>query len=481
MSSLNQENCVSCKHHCGDCHLAFADDKVKDECGVFGIYAPSVDVAQICYFALYALQHRGQESTGIATFDGDDFYVEKDSGLVSEIFDLENLHRLKGDIALAHCRYGGRNKKISNDNIINALPMSFNYYHGEIALSYNGALVNKDALWQQLTENGAVFQTESDCEIIASLLAKHSKESLVDSFAKTMGELKGAYAFVAMMKDKLIGVRDPHGIRPLVIGKLGEHYLLSSESCAFDAVGAETIRDVNPGEIVVIDKDGLHTYQIFEEQPNFCIFEHVYIARPDSVFDGQSVSEVRRRMGQILAEEAKIDADIVIPVPDSGTACALGYAEGSGLPFRMGLLKNRYIGRTFIQPTQEMRERSVHIKLNPIRATLEGQRVIMVDDSVVRGTTSKQIVEMVRNAGAKEVHLVLSCPPVKFGCPYGIDTASGQLIAVTHTVEQISEYIGADSVHFLSQEGMLKATGLKPEDFCVACFDGSYIVDPSGK
>ncbi len=453
-------------------------EKLHDECGVFGIYAPGTNLADICYLALYALQHRGQESAGIAIFQDDRFQLYKNTGLVSEVFNEKTLSSIKceGNIALAHCRYPA--EKEAEATIVDAQPMVFNYLNGLIGMTYNGSLVNYDDLRYNLALRGSVFQTNSDCELMMNLIASYAQDDLPGALAKVMLDAKGAYAIVAMMEDKLVGMRDPHGIRPLCLGKLDGHFMLASESCAIDAVGGELVRDIAPGEIVVIDKDGFKSYGPYGKQPHFCIFEHIYIARPDSTFDGVNVYLARHHMGKILARESNIDADIVIPVPDSGVPCALGYSEESGLPYRMGLLKNRYIGRTFIQPTQIMRDKSVHLKLNPIKETLQGKRVVVVDDSLVRGTTSRQIISMLREAGAIEVHLVLGSPPVKFGCPYGIDTKPSQLIAVKQTKEQICEYIGADSLHYLSIEGMLQATRQDPNHFCTACFSGEYIVKP---
>lgn len=459
---------------CNGCqHLALSQpDKIKDECGIFGIYAPGEDVAHITYLALYGLQHRGQESAGIASFDKGEFHMKKDVGLVSEVFDGYDMNQLAGQIALGHVRYADR----PGDKAANAQPLAFHHMWGRIAMANNGSLVNGEELRQKLSMSGVIFQTINDSEVMAHLLARNAQGSWEDCLTKMMVDAKGAYSLILMAEDRLIGLRDPKGIRPLCIGKLKGHYILSSESCAFSVIGAEYLRDVLPGEIVTIDKDGLHSIRPFNEQPSFCIFEYVYIARPDSDFNGHTVSQVRREFGRQLAREYPVDADIVIPVPDSGVACALGYAEESGIPYTLGLLKNRYIGRTFIQPTQKMREQSVQIKLSPVHGELEGKRVVMVDDSIVRGTTMRELVRLVKSAGAKEVHLVISSPQVKYGCYYGVATKKSQLIAVQKSEEEVRQFVEADGLHHLTLEGMLAATGQNPNDFCVACFNGDYPV-----
>jgi amidophosphoribosyltransferase len=348
-----------------------------------------------------------------------------------------------------------------------------------VSLAHNGNLTNASQLRQSLAANGSVFQTSTDTEVIINLIARYGQSSIVESIMKCMIDIKGAYSLVVMTEDKLIGVRDPFGVRPLCIGKLNDAYVLASESCALDTVGAKLIRDVEPGEIVIIDKNGLQSKRaVSSERQATCIFEYIYFARPDSIIDHQGVTEARRAMGRQLAKESPVEADLVISVPDSGTAPAKGYAEEIGLPFEEGLMKNRYIGRTFIQPTQEMREVGVRLKLNAIRSIVEGKRIIMVDDSIVRGTTSSKIVKMLREAGAKEVHMLVSSPPVKYPCYYGIDTSQREeLIAVTHGVDEIRKYIGADSLHYLSLEGMLSVMNSPPSKFCAACFSGDYAIE----
>lgn len=451
------------------------DDKPKEECGLFGIYGHGIDVARIIYYGLYALQHRGQESAGITVSDGENFDLHKDMGLVPEVFNENILDSMKGHIGIGHVRYSTTGSSL----VINAQPMTFRYLKGMISLAHNGNLTNASEIRHMLGVSGSVFQTTTDSEVICNLIAKYGQGSLEEAIMKTMIDIKGAYSLLVMTENKMIGVRDPHGVRPLCIGKLNGAYVLASETCALDTVGAEFIRDVEPGEIIIIDKNGLKSIQTIKDPKQaFCIFEFVYLARPDTNFGGRNVTLVRREMGRQLASEYQIDADIVIPVPDSGIAGALGYAEASGIPYQEGLMKNRYIGRTFIQPQQKMREIAVRLKLNPIQGILEGKKVVVVDDSIVRGTTSKKIVKMLRDAGAKEVHMLVSSPPIHYPCYYGIDTSErNQLIAAKHTLEEIRDYIGADGLHYLSIDGLVKATGLPSENFCTACFTGDYAIE----
>lgn len=449
------------------------DDKPKEECGIFGIYAPELDVARLTYYGLYALQHRGQESAGIAVSDGTRIDVHKGMGLVSEVFSDQSVTALKGKMAIGHVRYSTTGSSL----VVNAQPLVVHYQHGMMALAHNGNLTNAAELRGELGKDGAVFQTTVDTEVIINLIARYRRGTLEDAVTKTMIDIRGAYALVILAEDKLIGVRDPYGIRPLCIGQLGENYLFASESCALDGIGAKLIRDVEPGEIVTIDENGLHSRQGLPcPQKAGCAFEYIYFARPDSTIDKINVSEARRKMGVELARECPLDADIVIPVPDSGRAAALGYSHTLGIPFEEGLIKNRYIGRTFIQPTQEMREIAVRLKLNANESVLRGKRVVMVDDSIVRGTTSSKLVDMLRKAGAKEVHLLISSPPVLYPCFYGIDTAEREkLIATRLEVEGIRHHVGADSLHYLSSEGLMRALGEEP--VCLACFDGNYPVE----
>ncbi|NMA68514.1 MAG: amidophosphoribosyltransferase, partial [Desulfitobacterium sp.] len=394
------------------------EDKPKEECGVFAIYAPEQEVARLTYFGLYALQHRGQESAGIAVFNGKNIEVHKGMGLVMEVFSEEILQKLQGKMAIGHVRYSTSGSSLQ----ANAQPLVVHYQKGMMALAHNGNIINARELREELTQEGAVFQTTVDTEVIVQLIAKYSRSTIQDALIKTMLDIKGAYTIVLASENKIIGVRDPYGIRPLCIGKIEGRYCLASESCALDTIGAEFVRDVEPGEIITIDEEGLHSRQgLPKEKTALCAFEYIYFARPDSTIDTVNVTESRLRMGIELAKECPIDADIVIPVPDSGTSAALGYAQESGIPFAQGLLKNRYVGRTFIKPNQDMREVAVRIKLNANAQVIKGKRVIMVDDSIVRGTTSSRIVEMLRKVGAKEVHVLICSPPVLYSCFYGID------------------------------------------------------------
>ena len=453
----------------------FGDDKLKEECGVFGIYAPDKEVARLTYYGLYALQHRGQESAGIAVSDGNNITLHKGMGLVSEVFSDCIVESLKGKMAIGHVRYSTTGSSL----LANAQPLVVHYQKGMMALAHNGNLTNAAELREELGKNGAVFQTTVDSEVVINLITRYRRDSLEDALVKTMMDLRGAYALVILAEDKLFGLRDPHGVRPLCIGRIEDRYCLASESCALDTIGAEFVRDVEPGEIVVIDEDGLHSRQaLVQKKRASCAFEYIYFARPDSTIDQLNVSESRRQMGIELARECPIEADLVIAVPDSGTASALGYATALGIPFGEGLTKNRYVGRTFIQPTQAMREVGVRLKLNANASVLKDKRVVMIDDSIVRGTTSSKLVDMVRKAGAKEVHFLISSPPVSYPCYYGIDTAEREkLIANQLDVEGIRKFVGADSLHYISDEGLLRALGTNA--VCLACFNGAYPISVS--
>lgn len=452
------------------------NDKLVDECGVFGIYfnqpPTASDAARTAFYGLYALQHRGQESAGIAVSNGHHIQLKKGMGLVTEVIERDDIEKLQGNIAIGHVRYS----TTGESGPTNAQPLVFHYLHGMVALAHNGNLTNTVELRKQLATYGSVFQTTTDTEIVANLLARYSQDKMEDALAKCMIDMKGAFALVIMTEDKMVGVRDQMGIRPLCLGSLKGNYVLASESAALDTIGADFIRDVNPGEIVVIDSSGLRSLQVVNSPRNaHCVFEYIYFARPDSTMDGINVYLARRELGKQLARETKIDADLVISVPDSGTAAAMGYAEEAKLPFEEGLMKNRYVGRTFIKPTQQMREIGVKVKLNPNKDVVSGKRIIMVDDSIVRGTTSRQLVNMLREAGAAEVHLVISSPPTKYPCYYGIDTSRREeLIANTMETEQIRDYIGADSLHYVSMDGMYKALKKQGSFFCAACFSGEY-------
>ncbi|MDD3839384.1 MAG: amidophosphoribosyltransferase [Clostridia bacterium] len=453
-------------------------DKLKEECGVFGIYDSegAHDVAKMTYYGLYALQHRGQESAGIAVSDGDKIHYYKRMGLVPEIFDSEILDGLKGKIAVGHVMYSTQGTNYP----VNAQPLVIKYRKGSIALAHNGNLVNADRLRSELEEEGIIFQTSVDSEVMANLISRFAKTSTVEkAIRKTMEIIKGAYALVMMTEDKLIGFRDPYGIRPLSIGKKVNSYILASETCAFDTVGADTIRDVQPGEIVVIDDQGIKSFMPEKDcNTALCIFEFIYFARTDSIMNGMSVYMSRKKAGRILAQEHPVDADLVIGVPDSGTTAAIGYAEQSGIKYGEGLIKNRYVGRTFIQPTQELREQGVDIKLNALKSMVEGKRIIMVDDSIVRGTTSGRIVDMLRRAGAKEIHMRISSPPVKYPCYFGIDTPERKhLIGAQRSVQEIEQLIGADSLAYISIEGLMETVDVRKCGYCKGCFNGIYPVE----
>ena len=451
--------------------------KWKEECGVFGVYSRTEDVSEMVYLGLYALQHRGQESAGIAITDGAWMDTTRGMGLVNEVFRHQIPHMDNQYIAIGHVRYSTTGSSL----LANTQPLMVNYSGGKISLAHNGNLTNAAEIRHQLEKQGTIFQTSIDTEVIMNLIARSNKDTVEERIMDSIRQIKGAFCLTIMTEDKLIGARDPQGFRPLCLGKLGDGtYVLSSETCGLDVVDAEFVRDIEPGEMVVINDDGVKSYDFAKGQKKAsCIFEHIYFARPDSVIDGQSVHQARFEMGRILARESGFKGDIVISVPDSGNTAAQGFAYESGIPYVDGLIKNRYIGRTFIQPTQKMRERSVRLKLNPIKASVAGKSVIIIDDSIVRGTTSGKIVRMLRNAGAKEVHMCISSPPIGFPCFYGIDTSvRKELIAATKTVDEICEFIGADSLHFLSIEGLkLSVSAVDPEDMCYACFNKSYPVE----
>ncbi len=450
-------------------------DKHVEECGVFGLYAPGLDVARVTYYGLYALQHRGQESAGIAVADGRQVQLHKGMGLVPEVFTEHTLDQFCGHAAIGHVRYS----TTGASQPFNAQPLVFRYVKGMLGLAHNGNLTNITDLRAQLASTGSVFQSSTDSEVLVNLIARYNANSLEEALMKCMIDVKGAYSLLIITENALYAARDPHGFRPLCLGRLGDSYVVASESCALTTVGATFLRDVEPGEIIRIDRAGLTSTRGFQaHNPAHCIFEYIYFARPDSTMDSFNVNKVRREMGRQLAREYPVEADIVIPVPDSGTAAARGYAEESGIPFEEGLMKNRYIGRTFIQPTQEMREIGVRLKLNPIREVLQGKRVVMVDDSIVRGTTSQKLVAMLREAGAREVHLCVSSPPVLRSCYYGIDTSDEQeLIAAQKPLEEIRRSINADGLHYLSLERLLDIFAPKQDNFCTACFNGNYPVE----
>ncbi|MGI6358916.1 MAG: amidophosphoribosyltransferase [Bacillota bacterium] len=446
---------------------------IKEECGVLGIYGAQPDMAGLLYVGLFALQHRGEESSGIAISNGQQIKLTKGVGLVSDVFNPTNLSELESIqpmLGIGHVRYSTSGET----DLSNAQPFIIRYLQGNLALAHNGNLANTDRLREEMELNGQVFQTNSDSEVILNLIARYRREGIVVAIRQALSQVRGAYSLVMLSDDQLIAVRDPRAFRPLILGKLGDGYVVASESAAFDAMGADIIRDLEPGEILIIDGDGLHSEHLGPRPKRAsCIFEYIYFARVDSVVDGLNVHQVRRRLGQVLAEEQPAAADIVVGVPDSALAAAVGYSLASGLPYDEGLVKNRYVGRTFIQPGQSLRDLKVRLKLNPNRHVLEGKRVVVVDDSIVRGTTTSNLIRMLREAGAKEVHFRVSSPPYISPCYYGIDTPDKrELVAANHSVEEIRQLIGADSLGFLSKSGMLKAvTG---DGYCMACLTGDY-------
>ena len=449
-------------------------DKYKDECGVVGIYNHP-EASNIAYLGLYALQHRGQESAGIASTDSRIIYSHKDMGLVADIFRQEVLDSLPGTSAIGHVRYS----TAGDSHIRNAQPFVVDYARGSIAIAHNGHLVNAGMLRDELEAYGSIFQSSMDTEVIIHLLASCKENHIVDRLIYALGKVKGAYSLLLLTEKRLIAARDPHGFRPLVLGRLKEGWVVASETCAFDLIEAEYIREIDPGEILVINEKGLTSHRPFEKVSYTpCIFEFIYFARPDSCIFGANVYEVRKNLGRVLAEEHGAEADIVLPVPDSGLPAAVGYAEASGLPFEMGLVRNHYVGRTFIEPRDSIRHFGVKIKLNAIREVIGGKRVVVVDDSIVRGTTSRKIIKMIRSAGAKEVHLRISSPPTISPCFYGIDTPTKEeLIASSHSVEEINRFVTSDTLGYLSIEGMYRAVKDAGGGFCDACFTGKYPVD----
>ncbi|AND37944.1 amidophosphoribosyltransferase [Cytobacillus firmus] len=443
---------------------------LNEECGVFGIWGHQ-DASQITYYGLHSLQHRGQEGTGMVVTDGKKLKGIKGEGLVTEIFTADAMKELEGKAAIGHVRYA----TAGGGGYENVQPLLFNSQSGSLALCHNGNLVNATALKHQLEGQGSIFQTSSDTEVLAHLIKRAGFSSLKDRVKNALSMIKGAYAFLIMTETELMVALDPNGMRPLSLGKIGDAYAVASETCAFDVVGAEYIRDILPGELLIIDDNGFRS-EMFAMASNIamCTMEYVYFSRPDSNINGINVHTARKNLGKQLAFEAPVEGDVVTGVPDSSISVAIGYAEATGIPYEMGLIKNRYVGRTFIQPSQSLREQGVKMKLSPVRGVVEGKRVIMVDDSIVRGTTSRRIVTMLKEAGATEVHVLISSPPIKNPCFYGIDTSTKEeLIAGNHSVEEIREIIGADTLTFLSAEGMVKAIGRK-DGQCLACFTGQY-------
>lgn len=443
-------------------------------CAVVGVF-DTKEASKVAYYALFAMQHRGQEASGISACDGKHIRTIKRRGLVTEIFDEDAFKTLKGHMAVGH-NYYSTSGSVSD---LGAQPLVASYQLGEIAIVHNGNLVNRNEVRSKLIEEGAIFQSSMDTENIIHLIARSQKNYLQDRIVEALNVIKGAYSLLIQSRHKIFAIRDRYGVRPLSLAKLPDGgYIISSETCAFDLVGAEFIRDVRPGEMLIFDeeKKAFESIQLFEPDPHICAFEYVYFARPDSNVEGKNVYQVRQRMGEALAKESPIDADLVIPVPDSGVAAALGYAKESGIPFEMAIVRNHYVGRTFIEPTQKMRDLKVKLKLSPMNSVLDGKRVIVIDDSIVRGTTSRQIVRMLKNAGAKEVHLKIAAPPIKYPCHYGIDTPSyKELISANYTDEEVCNYVNADSLTFLSIEALVKSIG-EDQKYSLVSFDGNYFI-----
>lgn len=450
-------------------------DELNEECGVFGVFGHS-EAAQLTYYGLHALQHRGQESAGIVTTDGKGFSILRNKGLVTEVFNQDNLQSLVGNTAIGHVRYA----KTKERHMRNVHPLVFNFAHGEMAIAINGNLVNGKRLRKKLESDGSIFQTATDTEVIAHLIARSQAPTMEEKIKEILKQLVGAFALLLLTNEKLFIAKDPHGLRPLSLARLGDAFLFASETCAFDVLGAEYIREVEPGELLILDRHGMKASRFAgRKERAVCSFEYIYFARPDSDMNEINIHSARKRMGRQLYREAPVEGDVVTGVPDSSTSAAIGYAEASGIPYELGLIKNRYVGRTFIQPSQSLRKQGVKMKLSAVRKVVEGKRVVMIDDSIVRGTTCQRIITMLRQAGATEVHVRISSPPVKYPCFYGIDTKSEQLVAAQQTVEEIKEMIGADSLAYLSIDGLLKSINngrdTKPDcGQCLACFTGKY-------
>ncbi len=448
-------------------------DKLHEECGVVGVYGHP-EAANLVYLGLYALQHRGQESAGIVASTHSKMHLELGMGLVADIFDPARLLKLPGPLAIGHNRYSTAGKS----ELVNAQPCMINYAAGSLALGHNGNLVNAQAIRKELGSKGAIFQSTNDSEVIVHLMAQAKSESFVDRAAEALLQVSGAYSLVLMTETELVAARDPHGFRPLCLGKLDGAYIVASETCVMDLIEAEFIREVEPGELILINEDGLQSFFPFKKvETKHCVFEHIYFARPDSFLFGEHVYTARKEMGRAMARESPADVDLIVPVPDSGVVSAMGFAEESGIPFEMGLIRNHYVGRTFIEPQSQIRNFGVKLKLNAVKSIIAGKRLAIIDDSIVRGTTSRKIVKMLLEAGAKEVHLRISAPPILHSCFYGIDTPNKEeLIAHTHSLEETRKYLGANSLHYLSIEKMLEVVQNEKNKFCSACFDGNYPV-----
>jgi len=444
---------------------------LHESCGVFGVYAPTEDVARLTFFALFALQHRGQESAGIATTDGKQLQVYAEMGLVSQVFDEHSLTHLTGDIAIGHNRYSTR----GSSRVTNVQPIIVGEGKNALAIAHNGNIVNAEHLHQELSDQGYTFNTSTDTEVIANLILSSPAKRWVDRIKYAMHRLQGAYSLAILTNHTLYGVRDPFGVRPLCLGEIDGGRVIASESCALDHIGATLLREIEPGEIVAISDNGIDSYRVESSRKALCIFEYIYFARPDSLINGRLLYPARLAMGEGLAQEHKVDADLVMGVPDSATAAGIGYARYSGIPLAEGLLKNRYVGRTFIEPDQRIRDLGVKLKFNPLPQMLDGKRVVVIDDSIVRGTTTPKVVGLLRRAGAKEVHMRICAPPIRYPCFFGVDMATrAELIASRKTVPEVRDFIGADSLGYLSIDGLIKAVALPRDIFCLACFTGDY-------
>ena len=461
----------------GNCHRKQGlncSDKMEEECGIFGIFTNQKrdDISRLNYLGLHALQHRGQESAGICVNDDNKLKVHKGMGLVSSVFDNDKLQELNGNISIGHVRYSTTGSSL----LVNAQPLLTNSIKGDLALAHNGNLINGQELKNNLETHGSIFHSTLDTEVIAHLVARSLKDNIIEAVIESLQQIKGAFSLIAMTNDSLIAARDPHGFRPLVLGKKDDAFILSSETCAFDIIDAEFIREVKPGEVLIINDEGIQSRRYSESKRNaFCVFEFIYFARPDSVIGGENVYLARKKMGRRLAQEMDIDADLVVPVPSSGVAAAQGYSLESGISYADGILRNRYVGRTFIQPTQEMRDLKVRMKLNPIDKILEGKDIILIDDSIVRGTTSQQIINQLKQTNVNKIHMAIASPPVKYPCYYGLDTSRRkELIARKKETEEIAEYIGADTLNYLSLDGILKVLEAEDYGYCTACFNGQY-------
>jgi len=448
-------------------------ENLNEKCAVVGIFDHE-EASKLAYFSLHALQHRGQEAAGISSGDGTRLHTIKDRGLVTQVFDEQKLGTLKGHMAIGHTRYS----TAGDDSILDAQPVHANYDLGQLSIVHNGNLTNHQEVRQELIKQGAIFQSSMDTENLIHLIAKSDQEKLKDRIIDAVKKIEGAYSLVFLSRSKMFAMRDRFGFRPLSLGRIGDGYVVASETCAFDLIGAEYIREVEPGELLIFEKGkALQSIKVYEPAPKHCIFEYVYFARPDSQVYGQNVYQKRKNMGVELAKEQPVEADMVVPVPDGGVPAAIGYSQQSGIPYEMGIMRNHYIGRTFIEPTQEMRDLKVKMKLSPITQLIKGKRIIVIDDSIVRGTTSRRIIRMLKEAGAAEVHMRISSPPTTDPCFYGVDTPNkDKLIAANMSTQEICDYIEADSLAYLSRDALMRSVHSEGDNYCTACFTGEYIV-----